>query len=539
MKRKLIQAVLGVALASSASAAMAFLPSNSAPDYTVFISGSSAVSSTVRDYTIDSICDSSNGNKIDVFRTWDTSKTPPTFTDDWGVACKIQGSKLSTSGNSNVLFLKRDAGGSGWGVTPVTNQLPADVIDTSTPTAAGNGNCSTAPTAQTTANGTSYNLYKCGTAKVSHVPEAGFSDVEPTKFNGINTPPGLTPFDPTTAAPYTAEPVAALTFGIPVSLNLRNALQVVQFPGNSSCNPNSSTYTTATAESDACMPSLTPSEISTLFVGGMPDWSQYMVTDPSSTTGKLIPITQRSDVQQFLGTDTLVQICRRTPGSGTQATLGIEFLNAPCDPKALPPLRAPGALFGGPKVAENSGSSDLGNCLNDFSTGQNSSGQNANGAKRWAIGLQFTTKNVGLSKAWRFIKVNGVAPTIQNVAKGDWPYYAEESYQYRTDTASYATDLTNGNSTYAGDTKKILAYIGANAVTPPVLSSINSAYHYPFGDGGWLAIPGATATTGYHSSNPFSTSNPVNTSTRSPFGNPPNTCQLPITIDKVQVDGPF
>ncbi len=205
------------------------------------------------------------------------------------------------------------------------------------------------------------------------------------------------------------------------------------------------------------------------------------------------------------------------------------FLNAPCDPNAVPPLAAPGALFGGPKVAENAGGSDLGRCLDDFSNGTNNSGQNSGTVKRWAIGLQFTTENADLSKDYRFVKIDGVAPTIQNVAAGDYPYYAEESFQWRTDINTLHNASTTSDK---NDTVTLMQYIANTAVSPAALAAINTSYVHSFGQGGWLAIPSST----FVPSNPFSLSNPVNTSTRAPFGKGPNTCQLPVTVAPVQVD---
>lgn len=522
MMRQFIKAAVGVALAASASAAMAFNPSVTSPDYTVYISGSSAVSPTVLSYTIDTICD--HTQDVSVFRT----QTSKGFGNDWGVACRVNTATTGVSAARNVLFLKRDAGGSGYGVTPVTNAVPEPVIATTT---GASGNCPTAPTAQTTANGTAFNQYVCGSGTVTLTPDAGFSDVEPDKFRGFNAPAGLPDFNPATALPFKAQPVAALVGGIPVSLNFRDALQAVQFPTSSVCNPSNAAYA-SNAETAACMPSLTPAEIRTGFVGGLTDWTSFMAKDPSNPNGPLVSITNTTvfpAVAPYLPTDTTVQICRRTPGSGTQASFGMIFLNAPCDPNAIPPMRAPGALFGGPKVAENAGGTDLGRCLDDFSNGTNNSGQNGGLIKRWAIGLQFTTENADLSKDYRFVKIDGVSPTIQNVAAGDYPYYAEESFQWRTDIST----LTNATTTSdKNDTVTLMQFIASNAVTPTALAAVNTSYVHTFGQGGWLAIPSAT----FVPSNPFSLSNPVNTSTRAPFGRGPNTCQLPITVAPVQVD---
>ncbi len=276
MKRKLIQAAIGVGLAASASVAMAFAPTSSA-DYTVFISGSSAVSPTVLSFTIDNVCDHTAG--IDVFRR----SSAKGFGNDWGVACKVNTSTTGVSAARNVLFLKRDAGGSGYGVTPVTNGVALGVLDTST--GAGT-NCPNAATTQQTANGTSYNQYVCNSGNVTLTPDAGFSDVEPDKFRGFNAPAGLPDFDPSTALPFTAQPVAALTGGIPVSLNFRNALQVVQFPAVSVCNPKNAGLQRQRRDRGLHAEPHDTAEIRTGFIGGLGDWSSSWSRIPAIPTAR-------------------------------------------------------------------------------------------------------------------------------------------------------------------------------------------------------------------------------------------------------------
>lgn len=526
MKRKLMQIAIGMSLALSASAAMAFNPIATTgavtPAYQVFISGSSAVSSTVKNFIIDNVC------------AHDSTQDPAgiyTFarTDDWAVACYVNNATTGAV-SQPVLFIKRDAGGSGYGVTPVTNAVPIAALEVS----AANCTGSAAPKTTQTQTNTPYNEYSCSSGSVTLTPDAGFSDVEPDKFKGFNAPSGLPDFDPSKALAFTAQPVAALVGGVPVSLNLRNALQAVQFPSSSVCNPSNSGYA-ANAETRACMPSLTGTEIRSIFTGSLGSWDKFTVTNAS---GAQVAMTSITGTNAASLSDHIIEICRRTPGSGTQASFGMVFLNAPCDPNAAPPIDYPGnpPFLGGPVVADNSGSGDLVNCLSDYNDGTNVSGQNAGGTggaaqTRWAIGLNFTTggHNEKHAKNWRFIKVNGKAPTLQNVVAGDYEYYAEESFQWRTDIAT----LTNSTSTAdKDDTIKMLQYIASTAVSPTALGNLNKAYVYPWGDGGWLAIPSAT----YAPRNPFDPAYPVNTSTRSPFGQGPNTCQLPVNVTTEEVD---
>jgi len=51
---------------------------------------------------------------------------------------------------------------------------------------------------------------------------------------------------------------------------------------------------------------------------------------------------------------------------------------------------------------------------------------------RWAIGI-LSTENVGNNgnRKFRFIKVDGSAPTLLNAYLGRWPHVTEQSMQWR------------------------------------------------------------------------------------------------------------
>lgn len=264
---------------------------------------------------------------------------------------------------------------------------------------------------------------------------------------------------------------------MPVSLDLRNALQAVQFDSANNCHPLNANYTADSdpgtagvqpwSETQACMPNLTSTEIRSLLTGGIPNWNNLMVTNPAAPAGAKISLAAHPDVIA-LGTapaDKKVQICRRVPGSGTQAQSNAIFLNWPCDTTVSLPLTAPGNPALGPVVAENSGSSDVSRCLDDFNDGSNASGKNAALTKRWAIGINSTENNTNNAFSYRFTKIDGAPPTIQAVHAGDYQDYAEQSFQYRTSAdrllnASLASDKT--------DTLTILSHMAAQGNTPTI-----------------------------------------------------------------------
>jgi len=561
MKLNKISAAVGVALVAASGSALAFNPGVTTPDYQINMSGASASTSLVRNLVIDKVCDSTQ--PIDVFRRAGGGK-------GWAVACHSTATEVTgLSGPANIMIRKRDAGGSGVGVAPVAEGKPqllppsptaadykaAFAVDFMEITTGAGSNCGAGPVAVlSTGAGTSYNNWECGANKEKLVPDAGFSDIEPDKFRGINKPIIDLDGDGTDDIPdfvnrgnLNIKPLAGLVFNTPVNLPLRNALQAVQASNGSLpavCSPLNASYP-ANAESEQCMPSLSQSEIRSLFTGGIKKWAQILVDDPADTNPldgiNQIPITTHPDVVALglvptnAGSDN-VHICRRVPGSGTQAQFNAIFLNWPCDEGIVRPMTEPGDASNGPLVANNSGSSDVGKCLDDFANGTNNSGKNtaftlgpfvladAN-RKAWAIGVQSTEKNTSLARDYRFIKVDGKAPTLKNVHDGDYFDFAEQSMQWRNDgTFTYPAN--------AADIDTILNFIADNATAPASIASLNLNFVHSWGEAGWLSVPRGAVVADAE----LKLSNPVNVMTRSPFGASPNTCQFPMAVSPVQVN---
>lgn len=549
MSNNLLRTAVVIALGAASSSALAFTttsdptgyPLGLAGYYEVNLSGATASSTTARNWVIDKICDTTN--TVDVYRRW----TGAAYGNDWAVGCVVRAHQDAdgdaiidvgeTVDTKQVLFRKRDNGGSGWGVTPVTHP-------TSDGTATGyqvtvmkvgigvGENCDPAVFANVagvTSNGRAYTEHRCGTADVNRVPDAGFSDIEPSKFFGINKPPGLP--DYTASTNLSINTFGALVFGTPITLDLYKALQAVQFDASSTCNPTNAGWTLAIGDTEACMPSLTSNEIRSLFTGGIKKWDSFMVTNGA---GPKIALAAHPLTAAFrpAATNNLVQICRRVNGSGTQAQFNAIFTNWPCDQSVSTASTAPGSTTFGPVVAENNGSGDVGKCLDDFNDASNASGKNGGSIKRWAIGINSTENNVPVggvyAQNYRFVKIDGFAPTIHSVFNGDYYDYAEQSFQYRENVntllnTTVATEKTN--------TLAILKYLAQQGNTPNDTASVNTAFVYTWGQGGWLVTPKSTG--GFSPSNPFLLSNPVNSNTRAPFGKAPNTCHFPTVIKTV------
>ncbi|MCG8315390.1 MAG: hypothetical protein MI976_19445 [Pseudomonadales bacterium] len=341
------------------------------------------------------------------------------------------------TGTERVLVRKRSAGGSFFGTVPVAQNTVANVNQM----VLNDTNCAVTADA---------NIYKCDKDVVELTQsEAGVSDEEPTLFKGLNVPAGNddlgNPYVAFTSADLAqldrVASVAALTFGVPVTNALYVALQEAQglnsdLDGDTIKEAQNETGTPEQILAE--MPSLSREQVSALITGSVGSWADVTYGGTALTSFGAAPSDDR------------VSICRRVNGSGTQAQMNAVFLNAPCYANAsspasdntscttekgknntdLPFFVCPGfqddsevtrydylaPSYGAPIVHENSGSGDVTACLDDL--------QDDN---RWAIGVQSLEKD---SSKWSFIKINKMAPTLENVARGNYIDWAASSIQY-------------------------------------------------------------------------------------------------------------
>lgn len=258
------------------------------------------------------------------------ANTTASSKDFEGVAGTLKVAAGGWAAGSNVVIIYRTKGGSVWGVDPVARGETIESLNI-TSTSCG-------PDAQGNGNGTAAVPYTCTTN--TRIPDAGVSDIAPKYFkNPYNT-------EGETAAPSLSSvelarfsgagriaPLYGLAFGIPAT----NALGDVN---------------------------LTRAKVSAIFAGNVSDWSE--VDETGTESGPIV-------------------VCRRVPGSGTQATYNMWAGNFPCGTFNPPADRSvSGTIFNGtvsPKtytipavlnklvVIENSTSGDVRNCLEKAQTG--------------------------------------------------------------------------------------------------------------------------------------------------------------------------
>ncbi len=373
------------------------------------ISGATAANKQVNTY-ISSLCDiATQDNYNDVS---ESDEALATF-------CTVPASAGLFATDKNVLFRKEN-GGSSTGVAPVTTQGTVLALDMF------NGGCvETVPGTATTAG-----EFRCPDAKINLPAQVGISDVEPELFviaaNGSKT------VDLT--APLNVSPVNAQTFGIVVSPGLRDALQAAQ-------------GLTVGSDEVVDMPSMSSDLIANIFAGNVQDWSEL-----KGIGG--VPITTGAGLKAANLGGEAVNVCVRTPGSGTQAQFNAFYMGNSCNYRGAGSLAFVGkdtvldsngvendspvpTFFGsalpGPHVHKNKGSSDMGKCLT-----------NVTADDRWAIGIQSLEKvDEGRTNRndFKYVAIDGVTPTLENVAAGLYQNWAALTIQWRTDVITNGSDL--------------------------------------------------------------------------------------------------
>lgn len=382
-------------------------------------------------------------------------------------------------GKTNVLLYKRSEDGSAQGVSPIIadakgqanaaiTYLNIDPSICTVPALSGGLLTSTC----------TYNKTVAGQFQ-THISDFGISDVDPEQFRGVNTPDGFAPVVSSDVGLLNVESAAGFSFGIGTTLKLRNALQAAQFPVSSVCHPSNAGYTAGfngTAESQACMPTLTRDIVAGIATSKLDSWNDLRIG-----ANKLFDNAPAA----FKPGNQRVHFCTRVNGSGTKAQFTVNYLNYPCAESATPPSpgnKATLEVLPQTKINDMSTSGGVSECMTELDTMVNNVGSAFNntytsGNGRWAIGIQATEKNANQAESWRFVKMNGVAPTVHNVANGSYLNWVELTFQ------------TAKNHVYDAGEKAIVDEFIKAAGNPVVLAKLNEKFLHSWGQGGYLASP--------------------------------------------------
>ena len=345
-----------------------------------------------------------------------------------------------TSGATYIVN-KRDGGGSITGILAAT--VPPTDASFNNRTAAAN-----ALGAQTLTNACVLKdgITTCTTpaliALVAHASDVKLSDVDAAQFasalNGADAANGLA----TKALTVTSTPIAAQVFGIAVNLRLRDAMQVAM--NKAGVLP--ATCLSTAKETEACMPSLTSQQLATIWAKDrFTNWGNLRF---GGTTGTDL-VTAQSAANKPANLD--VHMCSRTAGSGTLATLNIKFENAPCfsgneaiqAPVTQTTVVEAGASGSKKLYHATTSTGNLENCLTALDEGKANSTFTPPSSFRWAIGVLGAERNATNAKAYRFIKIDGVPASAENVVKGAYKFWAELATIGKTSTDVLTTAIMN------------------------------------------------------------------------------------------------
>jgi hypothetical protein len=356
----------------------------------VYMAGSSAVDLALVKF----VANACNPNTVDVYRSDAGVRTYYLITCETDVA----GGGFALPSGATKLAIHKNTNSSGDGVTTVLNTA-ATVNYLQVSDLASTAGC-TEVTVASTAGIAAYQQFTCGTTVgtagagtlVSSATSTagtllthfGFSDSEPQQFTGAANIPQIR-----SGFPF------ALIFGIPVSKNLRDALQTQQGLGNT--------------ESVADMPTLSSAQINGIFTGKYATW-----TDALGVT--------------IAGNDNIYKI-RRSATSGTTRIFNNTFIGEFCTPGVV--ASVPGTAVTTPltqctTVAQPAGatlqaatSDDMASCIATF-----------NASSAAAIGHLSTDYTPQAADGYRFVKVDGYAPTVLNVIDGKYKMWSELSMNY-------------------------------------------------------------------------------------------------------------
>lgn len=413
--------------------------------------------------------------------------------------CKPNTSQVSGI-NGNLVVYKTSVGGSGTGVGPVASAQNLEFLDIPT-MFAGNmaAFCPNAPivtpataaVAPDTIGLPEFRRVNCAAnaPRSNGVADAGLSDTEPALLGATATQ----------IAALNSRGTNQLVFGIPVTLTMYRGLQLAQGLGQD--------------DTAANVPSLSRAQIANIFTGAIVDASQ--LTDPAGNPLPAQPLV----------------VSRRVSTSGSQSITEVFFLNGRCTPTAQAfsagdaEYRTDADAFAGcrdavltdPFHARNSGTTQVWQCL-----------KGADVSGRWGIGNISTETVPSLTASdgqFRYIKVDGYAPTILNAALGKYLFVAEQSMQW----------LNSFTEVSAGARFRVANYVRTNLGNPVVIQSVNGDFNQLFGQAGLLGVPDGV--TNFPPAAPLTEAamiaTPVNTWSKS-FSGALSNCQAPTIVNAQQ-----
>jgi hypothetical protein len=515
MRWRVLWAASATTACIAASPYACALPPTPPPQVELFISGSSAQDEALQNLTrlnsgivgAPNLCEPGT---LDVYRGTINGTANRAF------YCRTSHAVSGVAAGLRLAIYK-SSGGSGEGVTPVSAGTPLRFIDLGKLAPAPG--CTDGEQVRATSDFAAYrNHTGCDGPGRPAVPRAGLSDVNPELVGGVT-------------AALSVQAQNQIVWGLPVSKNFRNALQTIQ-----GLVPSAVPHDDPSRDTEEAMPTLARAQVAALFSGAIRSWDEFYDSKGTPLTqSSLLGLGPPRDPEASgaspgayrpdRATGSTVYICRRIASSGTQASYEVHYLRARCEnsaPGFVKPNDGSDLTVGGDVSRLVRVARPAGNVFAGLGTGDVRDCLDAHAQfNRWAIGI-LSTESVGNNgnRKFRFVKVDGAAPTLLNAYLGRWPHVTEQSMQWRH---SFDTSLGTTNE------GRVLRFVAINLGLPRVIAALNSGFVHTWGQGGYLA----PATSGFPPPPPPVTAdalrlNPVGSLTRS-LGRL-NDCGEPIVV---------
>ncbi len=536
---------IAVALLAGANSASAITPWTSGyatPDYVIFASGGAAQDSAIDDVVKNTLAATGT---LDVFRdatttsqasgSWGSNFTGYYFIGSSNLPANLQGKK--------IYFGKRSRGAAGYGVIPVLAGTAIDqlyIFNTPTANASQGNTASYGNWTQNTIDGSWGQVIDTTTSGlasiVQHFSHGGFTGVDSeslvlnsqsrnypaqtTEYStNANTSPWNTSAAPSDLSALSRIPTGGLTYGIAVTTDLYKVLQAAQIANGKL----PATTTIGDYSNAASLPSLSRDFVASVLAGKISDWNNVEVNLGNGTSATLVSFASTAGVTAptVTGGLTPIGVGIRNNGAAVGAAAYATFLNYPYAENSTAPAAASSqtkAVFATqhPAVVAATGVNNTGALLFDWQTGANTSKLNPNSAKYWGIAIDAATANdlsstnTTIGANWRFVKIDGYAPTVENVSSGSYPFWAEGEVVFQS-AAGY-TGATGSIPTIplSSDIQGFLTTFANDLGSIRVGASVNPQVAQPWGN------PGIFATTASHPVGgsvaldiPFQISNPL------------------------------
>jgi len=448
------------------------------PANIIYVSGSTATDSAIKAYfKLNPTTDTSAPCAAGTFDLYTTAT-------GYVLTCTAAAT-FGTYAGTNFAIAKQTAGGSAVGIHNVAAGVAAAQMPDLTNATTFAGTCTQGTQVAASGPFMAYFPYTCTQAESAViVPNAGISDEDPTTW--IGTGP-VTASDATFFGSAGAVHGVEVPFGIVVNKALRNQLQTAE-------------GLTSGSDTLANVPSLSTAQIRALLTSNVLDWGAMWVWNPVTSA-----MTKVGN-----DTSTGVHVCRRGDTSGSQFAANIFFTGKGCTKgNGVPAISNPDdsttqangeAWTGGTDTDGNvqvndaffagSGTGDVLKCVGSTLLGATGGLADTVDYKIGFASMDQQPIVAGVDGNWRFIAVDGVAPTIWNIQTDRYSWIVEDTFNSTAATLS-RNGATNGATIFTkleASISNVNALAGLNAAAQ---NNVAPGTTDGSGDGGIVTIGNA------------------------------------------------